>query len=766
MDTRKGKRTGKSEARKRQGGDIVPVPPRSCANDGLASTSTASGGAELVIAESKDEKRGIKEIKRRAAKDLSENKPSGTAADDLSTDESSEEISERNYALRGMNTKEEKRFYKILEGHAFLIQNDLAEFCYKQIGELAISILEGWSDLDRLESDFVIAANVVYEIVKRRDDKLKMKEVRIREMEELIKKNKETIKKNEVTIKERETTIKIKEEALKKNEEQTERYKAEYHKLLVQKEEHLKICLSLKKDKPQAVEKKDVEAQTQTVEAPDTLEQRSIEEEKDGNGNSRVLERKIEEILQRVKNLEKDNEPSMIEKKKSIDVGEKSPQWSEVIGRRKKKVSPQETQRQDKGRTMEVRRIEEREEGGRGRTEEKTEEITRKKTRSIQSWKKKVPKGAGVLLELRGGSPREYEEAMKKCQKEISLEELGIPPLGVRKARGGGVLIEVEGDASEQKAKQLAGLIKAVIGPREGATVRCPLRRDRLKLTGLPVGVAASEIAEAAAKAGEGRAEAVRVGPLRTVASGVDVAWIECPTRMAVRIAERTVNGLTIGWARVGVSLVERGTSPQCHRCLARGHLMRWCPSDIDRGRCCMRCGEEGHMIGRCEKRGPHCPICEERGLQADHRPGDPSKCVRVPPGVARKDVPPGRRPDSPRPAPREGAGRGDPGEGGTEAAQEGGDASQADTVIMASEEEERGNNEMEEGPGTPPGVVYIDAPGGVPWNTDPSPPSDMEVEEESSKRKRETRESGSDGDPGAHSSPPKDEGGKGKKKR
>jgi len=42
--------------------------------------------------------------------------------------------------------------------------------------------------------------------------------------------------------------------------------------------------------------------------------------------------------------------------------------------------------------------------------------------------------------------------------------------------------------------------------------------------------------------------------------------------------------------------------------------------------------GESGHLIGRCGKK-PNYPICVGRGLQADHRPGDPSKCEPVPPG-------------------------------------------------------------------------------------------------------------------------------------
>jgi len=56
--------TGKSEARERQGGDIVPVPPRSCTSkscDGPTLSSTVSGREENVIAEEPRTRREDKE---------------------------------------------------------------------------------------------------------------------------------------------------------------------------------------------------------------------------------------------------------------------------------------------------------------------------------------------------------------------------------------------------------------------------------------------------------------------------------------------------------------------------------------------------------------------------------------------------------------------------------------------------------------------------------------------------------------------------------
>jgi len=178
-------------------------------------------------------------------------------------------------------------------------------------------------------------------------------------------------------------------------------------------------------------------------------------------------------------------------------------------------------------------------------------------------------------LELPGGSSKEYGEVLEKYEKNISLEELSIPPIGLKKSRKGGMLIEIRcKDQEEEKAEQLAQKIREIVGSREGAVVRCPLFRLRLKLTRLPLDAAASGIAEAVAKASGGRPEKVKVGPLRILASGVGSTWIECPKEMAFRVAGAT------GWK---ASLVER-EAPQCFRCLGRGHFGRWCPSEVDRG--------------------------------------------------------------------------------------------------------------------------------------------------------------------------------------
>jgi len=198
-------------------------------------------------------------------------------------------------------------------------------------------------------------------------------------------------------------------------------------------------------------------------------------------------------------------------------------------------------------------------------------------------------------MEIQGGGNKEYEKVVKDCQEAISLEEVGIAPINMRRTRGGGILLEIRGDKEEEKAEVLAEKIKEVIKKNERARVWTLRKRLRMRLSGLPPGVRAEEIATLIAKEGGVDASRVRVGPLRTSVSGAGTALVSCPKEAAMRVAGAP--GLAMGWARMGVSLLEKG-DPQCFRCLGRGHLGRWCPSDIDRGACCLGCGREGHRIG------------------------------------------------------------------------------------------------------------------------------------------------------------------------
>jgi len=228
--------------------------------------------------------------------------------------------------------------------------------------------------------------------------------------------------------------------------------------------------------------KKDVYTQTQE----ENLERMEIVNEE---GEGQVIQ-KLDKILIRVKKLEEGKDT--IGSLRGVEA-EDSTTWSKVIGRRKKARNIPTQEERDSRRHK-------------NKEEEETSNKRKKNARTtLQAMKEKLPRGAGVLLELRGSTQEEYSKIFKNCQEHINLEELRIPPIGLRKARGGGILLEIRcNEQEEEKAKRLADCIKEVVGSVEGARVRCPLRRLKLKMVGLPFGATASEIAEAVAKSGGG----------------------------------------------------------------------------------------------------------------------------------------------------------------------------------------------------------------------------------------------------------------------
>jgi len=466
--------------------------------------------------------------------------------------------------------------------------------------------------------------------------------------------------------------------------------------------------------------KKDRETQTE-IQSEDVME---IDAEREDNMEGRIqtpeIQEKLEEILKKIENLEK--------KRGDKEKKEASVPWTEVVRRNKKRITQGPPSQNTRGGITQKDLTEE--------ERERSAEVEKKKMMPLRMIKKRISRGTGIIIELHSNNQGEYENIIRRCQKEISLEELGIPPIGIKKTRTGGILFEIKcKENEEEKAEALADKIKEMVRSVEGAQVRRPLLRLRLRLTDLPFGAMATKVAEAVARIGDGRAESVRVGPLRTSVSAAGTAWADCPTQMALRAAEEA--GLTL----------EKGGPPQCHRCLARGHLRRWCPSGVSRGACCLRCGKEGHQIGRCGQK-PHCPICEERGLQADHRPGDPSECRPVPPEADREARSPRERPEkSPSSGPGEGPGGGVNWDRGASAP--GGDLSPPGAEAPSSLDPGEGFSRVGKGPAAGPGDAQVieGRPSGRLWGVDLSPSgSDMEVEPEgegSRKRKgQDTRES------------------------
>lgn len=171
-------------------------------------------------------------------------------------------------------------------------------------------------------------------------------------------------------------------------------------------------------------------------------------------------------------------------------------------------------------------------------------------------------------------------------------------------------MVEIAGPEGITKAETLAEKLRKVLG--EQAVVARPTIKGELRLIGLDDSTTEEEVKEVLAEAGGCQVGEIRTGPLQT---NEEWTWHRLgpvsPYGLITRIHTRTV-------ARVEVL---RNRPLQCFKCWAYGHVKSCCQEEKDRSNTYYRCGMEGHNARNCT-RSPSCVICNEKGLNGQHRMG------------------------------------------------------------------------------------------------------------------------------------------------
>jgi len=203
----------------------------------------------------------------------------------------------------------------------------------------------------------------------------------------------------------------------------------------------------------------------------------------------------------------------------------------------------------------------------------------------------------------------------------------GIKTIRPKKSATGDLILEIPGVDSARKTDELASFLREVAGDEAGVRVTRPIRKVELRLARLGEPVTRRDEVEAISGFGAGCcAEDIRVGEFRTPRrNGETTCWVQALAVAGVSAAK--AGKVQILWFTPRVTLL-KGRPLRCFRCLAAGHVQR-CPAPVDRSRC-YNCGGEDHHASRCRAQ-PHCPLCEERGKTASHRPGAQG-CPPVPP--------------------------------------------------------------------------------------------------------------------------------------
>lgn len=151
--------------------------------------------------------------------------------------------------------------------------------------------------------------------------------------------------------------------------------------------------------------------------------------------------------------------------------------------------------------------------------------------------------------ESMGGTTPTYAEVMKRAREKISLEEIDIINLRLRRSQAGGILLEIPGsEEASVKAATLVDRFRSVLtdsGFNGGVSVVRPVRRAEIRITDFDDSVSAEEVVAAVASSGKASDKDVRVGPIRPGRGGLNSVWVQCPLACANEL-------LRVGRIRLG----------------------------------------------------------------------------------------------------------------------------------------------------------------------------------------------------------------------
>ena len=120
------------------------------------------------------------------------------------------------------------------------------------------------------------------------------------------------------------------------------------------------------------------------------------------------------------------------------------------------------------------------------------------------------------------------------------------------------------------------------------------------------------EVAQSIAKETSTAKEEIRVGELRPFYGGSQAATVSMPEAAAEKILKKGEVRVAYNWCRV----TRRVNLLLCYKCWGYGHVAAECAAEIQHGKDCRKCGQNGHLMKEC-KNERHCPLCEKEGHSA-----------------------------------------------------------------------------------------------------------------------------------------------------
>lgn len=114
----------------------------------------------------------------------------------------------------------------------------------------------------------------------------------------------------------------------------------------------------------------------------------------------------------------------------------------------------------------------------------------------------RLPKGEAVVVTAPPGCGLTVADAMRRVRENVSLEGLGIASVQFKRARTGGLILEVQGDDSRLKADCLAAKMVATLADT-GVRITRPAKLLKFRVAGLDESVSSEEMHAALCRACE-----------------------------------------------------------------------------------------------------------------------------------------------------------------------------------------------------------------------------------------------------------------------
>jgi hypothetical protein len=134
------------------------------------------------------------------------------------------------------------------------------------------------------------------------------------------------------------------------------------------------------------------------------------------------------------------------------------------------------------------------------------------------------------------------------------LKELGIESIKTRRSIGGGIIFEIPGDGTSDRAGIFIRELRSIIGERPDIRISYVTKKLDLNITGFIKQFDSEEIKNILSRDFKCNTELIRCGPVRFDREGRSSVRVKCLVPMAVRLLED--KEIAIGWSRARVFLI------------------------------------------------------------------------------------------------------------------------------------------------------------------------------------------------------------------